>query len=620
MKKFYVGILAAALGVCSMSAQTDSEIKITYENNQKAGGFDFFQGGTKLSQDVASYADGHMTVTMAMQDEATNKHRADIWYNNGKLANYVLGVTPSKTAVLAIKFIGDKPANGTFQLEWLGDGISGKKNPSGNLTTTNGNKIYYWNLYDFSGYSADLESAQIQRYHFIIADCTVEPFEYTVDWICSFESVEALTAAKDWQDDGEGDMDEYVTPKVLNETTGKEYQDLMTAWAEAESGAVLNVLEDQTITDLWARTKVDDADVARKLTVKGDGNVVITRKAGHNGLLFCSGMKDCEINLENLTIDGGGVTGAGVSIEASGNGVVNMKNVTLSGMYSVNNQGIISMKSGGKLVLENVVAEGCVVNEGRGEVFCGTNNLLLKGDNSLSVYVEKVGKIKAENISNKSRIKLYAEITANRTGKNDMSIVNGYANANRFELAGYTVSADAGVADGAEFDLVAVNGNIALCDVTAETYAPVAPMINWAEAKDVELEVKDGDVLHISGMKGCHVWYKEYAMDETYRVAVADAVVNDKEDGWKEVEADDFDYVVPAAIKSVQFKSVKNEKHSELATLTIPGGSTGIEGVAAADAEGVAEWFTLQGVRVVNPESGIYIRRQGSKVEKIVVR
>lgn len=620
MKRVYVWMLGAALGAFSASAQADSEIKVTYENNQKAGGFDFFQGGTKLSQDVAAYSDGHMTVSMA---EASGKYRADLWYNNGKSDKYFKTVTPSKTAVMAIKFIGDKPntpAN-SFQLEWLGDGISGKKNPTGNITTTNGNKIYYWDLYSFTGYSAESEATQIQRYHFIIADCTVGPFEYTVDWICTFESVEALTDAKDWKDDGENDMDEYVAPKVMNETTGIGYQDLGTAWSEADSGAVLNVLENQTIVDLWAKKTVDGTNVAREITVKGDGEVVITRKSGHNGLLFCSGMAGCVINLEDVVIDGGEVSGAGVSIEASGNGVVNMKNVTLRGMHSTNNQGVVSMKSGGRLTLENVVAEGCVVPDGKGEVFCGTNNLTLKGDNTVSVYIEKLGKIKAENIGNKSRIKLYAEITKNRINNNDMAVVNGYANANRFELAGYTIATDSGVDADAKYDLVAVNGNIELCDMSVETYAPVAPMINWAETTSVELEVKDGDVLHIAGVKGCHVWYKEYAIGDVAMVAVADAVVNKKEDGWKEVEADEFDYVVPGDIKSVEFKSVKNEKHSEIATLTIPGGSTGVEGVEASmEADGDVEWFTLQGVRIAQPEDGIYIRRQGNKVEKVVVR
>jgi hypothetical protein len=35
---------------------------------------------------------------------------------------------------------------------------------------------------------------------------------------------------------------------------------------------------------------------------------------------------------------------------------------------------------------------------------------------------------------------------------------------------------------------------------------------------------------------------------------------------------------------------------------------------------GAVEYFNLQGVRVVNPENGIYVRRQGNKVSKVVIR
>ena len=48
-------------------------------------------------------------------------------------------------------------------------------------------------------------------------------------------------------------------------------------------------------------------------------------------------------------------------------------------------------------------------------------------------------------------------------------------------------------------------------------------------------------------------------------------------------------------------------------------GQNGVEDVMAEDADAPVEWFNLQGIRVANPENGIYIRRQGSKVEKVVL-
>ena len=47
---------------------------------------------------------------------------------------------------------------------------------------------------------------------------------------------------------------------------------------------------------------------------------------------------------------------------------------------------------------------------------------------------------------------------------------------------------------------------------------------------------------------------------------------------------------------------------------------SGVEGVVAETADAEVEYFNLQGVKVVNPENGLYIRRQGGKVEKVVIR
>lgn len=48
---------------------------------------------------------------------------------------------------------------------------------------------------------------------------------------------------------------------------------------------------------------------------------------------------------------------------------------------------------------------------------------------------------------------------------------------------------------------------------------------------------------------------------------------------------------------------------------------TGIEGIGAeAGADAPAEYYDLQGRRVANPVSGLYIRRTGSKVEKVFVK
>ncbi|MDE6765387.1 MAG: hypothetical protein K2J52_03640, partial [Duncaniella sp.] len=46
--------------------------------------------------------------------------------------------------------------------------------------------------------------------------------------------------------------------------------------------------------------------------------------------------------------------------------------------------------------------------------------------------------------------------------------------------------------------------------------------------------------------------------------------------------------------------------------------SSAIENIAV-DANAPVEYFNLQGLRVNNPENGLYIRRQGNKVSKVIL-
>lgn len=44
----------------------------------------------------------------------------------------------------------------------------------------------------------------------------------------------------------------------------------------------------------------------------------------------------------------------------------------------------------------------------------------------------------------------------------------------------------------------------------------------------------------------------------------------------------------------------------------------GVEGVASCDADSKTEYYNLQGVRVANPVKGVYIKKKGSKAEKVI--
>ena len=70
---------------------------------------------------------------------------------------------------------------------------------------------------------------------------------------------------------------------------------------------------------------------------------------------------------------------------------------------------------------------------------------------------------------------------------------------------------------------------------------------------------------------------------------------------------------------NVKHEMIPTDKSTVFPVLYMLKGA-GVEAVVADDAEAPVEYYNLQGVRVAEPESGLYIRRQGNKVEKVVIR
>ena len=74
-----------------------------------------------------------------------------------------------------------------------------------------------------------------------------------------------------------------------------------------------------------------------------------------------------------------------------------------------------------------------------------------------------------------------------------------------------------------------------------------------------------------------------------------------------------------AATNEVQF-TVDNSGRVDINSINVNDPVvTGVEDVTV-DENAPVEYYNLQGVRVANPENGIYIRRQGSKVSKVLVK
>lgn len=58
---------------------------------------------------------------------------------------------------------------------------------------------------------------------------------------------------------------------------------------------------------------------------------------------------------------------------------------------------------------------------------------------------------------------------------------------------------------------------------------------------------------------------------------------------------------------------------AKAASTFVKGETSGIEGIEVSN-EAEVEYYNIQGIRVANPENGLYIRRQGAKAEKIYIR
>lgn len=132
-------------------------------------------------------------------------------------------------------------------------------------------------------------------------------------------------------------------------------------------------------------------------------------------------------------------------------------------------------------------------------------------------------------------------------------------------------------------------------------------------------DLKAGDKVVIRGHEANELHYILVENTTGMRAPAADT------EGWIKHDSNEFTYTVPEGHENMSIslaaKAVNNGKESTPLQFTVSEGtSTGIEGIEAEDAAAQAEWYTLQGVRVAAPsESGLYIRRQGSKVEKVVL-
>lgn len=157
------------------------------------------------------------------------------------------------------------------------------------------------------------------------------------------------------------------------------------------------------------------------------------------------------------------------------------------------------------------------------------------------------------------------------------------------------------------------------------------------EVPAFDLMEDDATKVSLMSTKGeLHVWTVEYDKDgnavkengEDVAASVMAKAPAADDTAWTNKvaeEGENYEIYVPVTAGnylSIRAKSVLGDLHSEELVKNVDASGniiSSVEGVAADDMNAPVEYFNLQGVRVAADQPGLYIRRQGSKVEKVAI-
>ncbi|MCH5240508.1 MAG: chitobiase/beta-hexosaminidase C-terminal domain-containing protein [Muribaculaceae bacterium] len=158
-------------------------------------------------------------------------------------------------------------------------------------------------------------------------------------------------------------------------------------------------------------------------------------------------------------------------------------------------------------------------------------------------------------------------------------------------------------------------------DIIEEKDVPAAPTakVDGVEVSD-GIDVSDGKKkVTFEAADENHVVYAAF-VGEVSAAAEEEGMTHEKApEGTKFTKVDKDGFEVSEKGTLYYFAhDPANDVKGELRSIAVTG-TTAIDGIDV-DANAPVEYFNLQGVRVANPENGIFIRRQGDKVSKVVVR
>lgn len=331
----------------------------------------------------------------------------------------------------------------------------------------------------------------------------------------------------------------------------------------------------------------------------------ITRFNGSNNNTMFELNNDCGVStltLRNLILKNEN-TAVANSMIAVQKGTVVLDKVTAE--YATTNGSLINIKETGWLYLTDSKA---------GNVFINTNgHLHLAGNNTIAIDLAAVSGAKFARIqvegamTNETPIAISSADMAGYVGKTLVTVAEGVeADPSKFALpAGYEFSA--------------VEGGLAVA-----LTKPGVPSLAIDEA---------AKTVTVTAEEGCTVWYQvsdnpaAAAMQAFSVLTAEETAAIEADDTWTNSGLQEYTVTVENgknyAFAAVPAGMTPSMTHSDATGVSVSatGVITGVEDVEAdADINAPVEYFNLQGQPVANPANGIYIRRQGSKVAKVIIR
>lgn len=168
--------------------------------------------------------------------------------------------------------------------------------------------------------------------------------------------------------------------------------------------------------------------------------------------------------------------------------------------------------------------------------------------------------------------------------------------------------------------LRSTDGAIYVSKITITWVPAVTPDAPVVEGFTEGTAMSAGDKITIKGKPGQHL---HYIIEKNAQFAMKRAAATE---GWTPADSHEYTYTLaseelPVKIRAKAVNGAGTHESEEVVFgIDSTNTPTGVEAIEAEGNAAEVEWFNLQGVRVENPAQGLYIRRQGNKVEKVVVK